>query len=53
MILQELEGRGRPKALYYEDILLMIVRHPETSEDILAIYVKLAYYKGIDNKPRL
>lgn len=52
MILQELEGRGRPKALCYEDISLMIVCHPETGEDILAMYVKLSHHKGMDNKPR-
>lgn len=52
MILQEYEGRGRPKALCYEDILLMVVRHPETGEDVLAMYIRLAHHKGMDNKPK-
>ncbi|KAK4108882.1 hypothetical protein N656DRAFT_792137 [Canariomyces notabilis] len=52
MISQEYEGCGRPKALCYEDILLMVVRHPETGEDVLAMSIKLAHYKGADNKPQ-
>ncbi len=52
MISQEYEGRGRLKALCYEDILLMVVCYPETSEDTLAIYIRLAHYKGMDNKPK-
>ncbi|RYO96122.1 hypothetical protein DL764_007526 [Monosporascus ibericus] len=52
ILTQETEGRGRPKALCYEDVLLMVVRHPETGEDVLAMAVKLIYYKGADNKPK-
>ena len=52
MILREYKSRGRPKALCYEDIMLMVVRHPETSEDVLAMSVKLAHHKGADNKPK-
>ena len=37
---QETVARGHPKALYYEDILLMVVRHPETGEDVLATSIK-------------
>jgi hypothetical protein len=44
--------RGRPKALYYEDILLMVVRHPVTGDDVLAMAVKFIYHKGADNKPK-
>lgn len=35
IISQEYESRGRPKALCYEDILLMVVRHPETARTFL------------------
>ncbi|KAK3682380.1 FluG domain-containing protein [Podospora appendiculata] len=52
MISQEYEGRGRPKALCYEDILLMVVRHPETGKDILAMSIRLAHHKGMDNNPK-
>lgn len=52
MISQECEGRGRPKALCYEDILLMVVRHPETSEDNLTMSIKFVHHKGADNKPK-
>ncbi|KJZ69228.1 hypothetical protein HIM_11378 [Hirsutella minnesotensis 3608] len=34
MLYQETVYRGRPKALCYEDILLSIVRHPETGNDV-------------------
>ncbi|KAK3940940.1 FluG domain-containing protein [Diplogelasinospora grovesii] len=40
LLSQETAGRGRPKALCYEDILLMVVRHPETGEDVLAMSIK-------------
>ena len=52
MISQECESRGRPKALCYEDILLMVVRHPETGEDGLAMSIRFAHHKGADNKPK-
>lgn len=52
MLTQETEGRGRPKALCYEDILLMVVRHPETGEDVLAMAIKFIHHKGSDNKPK-
>jgi hypothetical protein len=31
----ETQSRGRPKALCYEDIQLMIIRHPEIGVDAL------------------
>ena len=52
MLLTETLGRGRPKALCYEDILLMVVRHPVTGEDVHAMAVKLIHHKGADNKPK-
>ena len=52
MILQECESRGRPKALCYEDIKLMVVRHPETGDDGLAMSIRFAHHKGADNKPK-
>ncbi|KAF3763133.1 hypothetical protein M406DRAFT_73780 [Cryphonectria parasitica EP155] len=44
--------RGRPKTLCWEDTLLMVVRHPATGEDILAMSIKFAHHKGADNKPK-
>ncbi|KAK4107064.1 hypothetical protein N656DRAFT_840631 [Canariomyces notabilis] len=52
IMLQEYKRRGRPKALCYEDIQLMVVRHPETGEDALAMAIRLAHHKGADNKPK-
>ncbi|RYO87789.1 hypothetical protein DL766_004613 [Monosporascus sp. MC13-8B] len=52
MILQECESCGRPKALCYEDMQLMVVRHPETGEDVLAMSIRLAHHKGENNKPQ-
>ena len=52
LLCQETLGRGRPKALCYEDILLMVVRHPETGKDVHAMAVKFIHHKGADNKPK-
>ncbi|KAI0531848.1 hypothetical protein GGR58DRAFT_518190 [Xylaria digitata] len=52
MLSAETTGRGRPKALCYEDISLMIVRHPVTGEDVHAMAVKFIHHKGADNKPK-
>ena len=52
ILSQETVSRGRPKSLCYEDILLMVVRHPETGEDVLAMSIKLIHHKGADNKPK-
>ncbi|KAK0367771.1 FluG domain-containing protein [Colletotrichum limetticola] len=52
LLLQETVGRGRPKALCYEDILLMIVRHPVTGAPTPAMAIKFVHHKGADNKPK-
>ncbi|KAK3389614.1 FluG domain-containing protein [Podospora didyma] len=52
LLLQETIGRGRQKALCYEDILMMIVCHPVTGQATLAMSIKFIYHKGCDNKPR-
>jgi hypothetical protein len=52
LLSQETASRGRPKALCYEDILLMVVRHPQTGEDVLAMSIKFIHHKGADNKPK-
>jgi hypothetical protein len=52
ILAQEAEARGRPKALCYEDVQLMVVRHPETGEDVLTMAVKLIHHKGADKKPK-
>ena len=43
MISQEYKDRGRPKALCYEDIQLMVVRHPETGEEGLAMAICISH----------
>jgi hypothetical protein len=52
MLAQETEGRGRPKALCYEDVRLMVVRHPDAGKDVLAMAIKFIHHKGSDNKPK-
>jgi hypothetical protein len=48
ILSQETVSRGRPKVLCYEDTLPMVVRHPETGEDVLAISIELIHHKGAD-----
>nr|ODN82566.1 hypothetical protein L203_05375 [Cryptococcus depauperatus CBS 7841] len=50
LLTREATDRGRPKALCYEDIKLMIVRHPETGLDIPAMAIKFIHHKGADSK---
>lgn len=53
ILTQETEGRGWcPKPLCYEYVHLMVVRHPETHEDVLAMGIRLVHHKGADNKPK-
>ncbi|KAI0835719.1 hypothetical protein F5Y06DRAFT_305690 [Hypoxylon sp. FL0890] len=52
LLSQETVGRGRPKALCYEDIQMMIVRHPITGRCIPAMAIKFVHHKGADNKPK-
>ncbi|ORY68698.1 FluG domain-containing protein [Pseudomassariella vexata] len=52
LLLRETIGRDRPKALCYEDILLMIVRHPVTGRAVPAMSIKFVHHKGCDNKPK-
>ena len=52
MLCQETTGRGRPKALCYEDVLLMVVRHPDAGTDVLAMSIKFIHHKGADNNPK-
>lgn len=51
-LLRETVKRGRPKALCYEDILMMMVRYPCTGRATLAMSLKFIYHKGCDNKPK-
>jgi hypothetical protein len=53
ILSRETVGRRRPKCLCYEDILLMVVRHPGTGDDVLAMSIKFIHHKGADNKPKL
>lgn len=52
MLRQETVDRGRPKALCYEDIKLMVVCHPETGQHVLCMAIKFIHHKGGDNKPK-
>ena len=52
MLSRAVTSRGRPKALCYEDILLSIVRHPETGRDVPVMAVRLIHHKGADRKPK-
>ncbi|KAI1026560.1 hypothetical protein LB503_013368 [Fusarium chuoi] len=52
LLSQETVGRGRPKALCYEDIQMMIVRHPATERCMPAMAIKFVHHKGADNKPK-
>ncbi len=48
----ETQSRGRPKALCYEDVQVMVVRLPNTGEDVLTMSIKFTHHKGSDNRPK-
>ncbi|OQV09690.1 hypothetical protein CLAIMM_13783 [Cladophialophora immunda] len=50
LLIREQLDRGRPNASCYEDVKLMIIRHPETSCDTPAMAAKFIHHKGADNK---
>lgn len=52
LLLREPAERGRSKALCYEDILLMIARHPVTGRYLPAMAIKFIHHKGADNRPK-
>ncbi|KAL8398621.1 hypothetical protein RB596_005954 [Gaeumannomyces avenae] len=52
LLSAETKGRGRPKALCYEDIQLMVVRHPVTGRATPAMAIKFVHHKGSDNRPK-
>ncbi|KAK3379574.1 hypothetical protein B0T24DRAFT_647132 [Lasiosphaeria ovina] len=52
LLLQETIGRGRPKALCYEDIQMLIIRDPATGRERLAMSIKFIHHKGCDNMPK-
>jgi hypothetical protein len=52
IISQAVIERGRCKALCYEDILLVVVQHPDIGKDVLVMAVKLVHHKGENRKPR-
>ncbi|KAJ5681616.1 FluG domain-containing protein [Penicillium maclennaniae] len=52
LLCKETIGRDRPKALCYEDILMMIVRDPVTGRCVPAMSIKFIHHKGCDNKPK-
>ncbi|KZZ91683.1 hypothetical protein AAL_06437 [Moelleriella libera RCEF 2490] len=52
LLSEETERRDRPKSLCYEDVSLILVRVPNTGEDLLAMAIKLIHHKGCDDKPK-
>ncbi|UQC77442.1 FluG domain-containing protein, partial [Colletotrichum lupini] len=48
----EIARRGLPKALYYKDILIIIIHYLVTGRAVLIIAIKFIYYKGANNKLR-
>lgn len=52
LLVQEFKERRRPKALCYEDIVMMMVRHPVTGRNTLAMAVRFTHHKGADNRPK-
>jgi hypothetical protein len=48
LLCQETVGRGRPKALCYEDMTLMFMPHHET-KNVLAMAAKFIHHKGANN----
>lgn len=52
LLSMETTKRGRPKALCYEDILMMLVRHPVTGLPVLSMAIKFVHHKGADRKPK-
>lgn len=52
LLLEEDKQRGRPKALCYEDIMMMLVRHPDTNKAIPVMAIKFSHHKGAERKPK-
>ncbi|KAM0271864.1 hypothetical protein ACHAQH_008964 [Verticillium albo-atrum] len=52
LLCTQTTGRGRPKALCYEDISMMMVEHPVTRRAVPAMSIKFVHHKGSDNKPK-
>ena len=48
ILSQETVGHGRPRVLCYEDVQLVVVRHPETGRDTLVRKIKFIHHKGSD-----
>jgi len=48
----ETQSRGRPKALCYEDVQLMVIRHPVTGRETLTMSITFIHHKGADNRPK-
>ncbi|UQC73694.1 FluG domain-containing protein, partial [Colletotrichum lupini] len=48
----EIAGRGCLKALYYKDILIIIICYLVTGRAVLVIAIKFIYYRKANNKLR-
>jgi hypothetical protein len=53
LLIKETVKHGRPKALCYEDILMMIVCDPDTGRATPAMALKFIFHKGCDNRSKL
>ncbi|KAL4064698.1 hypothetical protein V8B97DRAFT_2010800 [Scleroderma yunnanense] len=53
MLSQAMARQKCLKALCYEDILLAVFRHPETSSDVWVMAVKLVHHKGEHRRLKL
>lgn len=52
LLLDEVKQRGRSKALCYEDIMMMLVRHPDTNKAMPVMAIRFTHHKGADRKPK-
>lgn len=48
LLVREQIDRGCPKALCYEEVKLMVICHPETGRDTLAMAAKFIHHKVAD-----
>ena len=45
--------KNRPKAIFYEDVCLMVLRNPdEGGRPVVAMEVTLSHHKSVDRKPK-
>lgn len=52
LLEQEPAQRGRSRSLCYEDISLMIARHPIAGRYLPAMAIRFTHHKGADSRPK-